>query len=513
MPTCTCGNGSANMQKLTKRHLKEWEKFKQEILSHSTVYTESPAERKSRLDEFRLDYNAFCRYYFPHYTDSDCAGYHLEAAETLLQNPTAFLFMVVYRGGAKSVHANLMIPLWLLFFHNELSFMLLVGETEQKACMLLRDIQLELQFNQRLIADFGEQMQQGDWADGEFKIRIGTFFKAIGIRQSARGLRNQADRPDYVSVDDCDSRKTALNQEITAERCDKVLGDIAGAFAKDRGRMIVSNNLIHKKGLLAHLLAKMQGKPQTHLIRADALEPSGKPTWNRFTADYWQAKKAAMPSAQWEREYMNNPVEEGLIFQAEWMQWKPLPILKHYNKLLCYGDLSYKAQGDYKALVLLGKSGNEFHVLDAFVRKTTLQNVIGWCYDLRASVPQDITLEFQMEASFMQDMFLDAFHEEGGRRGFFLNIRGDKRAKPEKFTRIESLTPLFQKGQIYFNQDKRGSADLERLIEQLLMFERGSSANDDAPDALEGAVHLLNKQTRFTAFPSIFLNNNRKNAW
>ena len=33
------------------------------------------------------------------------------------------------------------------------------------------------------------------------------------------------------------------------------------------------------------------------------------------------------------------------------------------------------------------------------------------------------------------------------------------------------------------------------LVEQLLMFEKGSRVHDDAPDALEGAVFLLNQRS------------------
>ncbi len=40
---------------------------------------------------------------------------------------------------------------------------------------------------------------------------------------------------------------------------------------------------------------------------------------------------------------------------------------------------------------------------------------------------------------------------------------------------------------------------MQVLVEQLLMFERGSRSPDDAPDALEGGIFLLNKRwTDFT---------------
>ena len=49
------------------------------------------------------------------------------------------------------------------------------------------------------------------------------------------------------------------------------------------------------------------------------------------------------------------------------------------------------------------------------------------------------------------------------------------------------------------------------MIDQFLMFEKNSGANDDAPDAVEGAVHLLNHEEKRGMFPTSFINRFRKN--
>ena len=73
------------------------------------------------------------------------------------------------------------------------------------------------------------------------------------------------------------------------------------------------------------------------------------------------------------------------------------------------------------------------------------------------------------------------------------------RKKKDKFFRIEALQPLFERGLVVFNQAERDSEGMRVLVEQLLMFERGSRVNDDAPDALEGGIFLLNRRTATTA--------------
>jgi hypothetical protein len=109
-----------------------------------------------------------------------------------------------------------------------------------------------------------------------------------------------------------------------------------------------------------------------------------------------------------------------------------------------------------------------------------------------------------MEANFLQDMILDEFVEEGKRRGYQLPIRPDKRKKPDKFQRIEAISPLWERGHTFYNEDLKDDRDTLTGIEQLLSLEKGSSTHDDAPDADEGAIWILQKRTRNDLFTPSF---------
>ena len=61
------------------------------------------------------------------------------------------------------------------------------------------------------------------------------------------------------------------------------------------------------------------------------------------------------------------------------------------------------------------------------------------------------------------------------------------------------MQPLFERGLIVLNEKEKESSGMLQLIEQLLMFEKGSRVHDDAPDALEGAVYLLNMRSMASA--------------
>ena len=63
---------------------------------------------------------------------------------------------------------------------------------------------------------------------------------------------------------------------------------------------------------------------------------------------------------------------------------------------------------------------------------------------------------------------------------------------------IDALQPLFERGDIIFNELERDSQGMRVLVEQLLCFEKGSKIHDDAPDALEGAIWKLSNSVRKT---------------
>ena len=84
-------------------------------------------------------------------------------------------------------------------------------------------------------------------------------------------------------------------------------------------------------------------------------------------------------------------------------------------------------------------------------------------------------------------------YKEGQKRGKVIPLKGDERKKAEKFTRIESLLePLNSNGKLYLNEAEADNPHMQRLEEQFLALEPGSRAHDDGPDAVEGAVFIIN---------------------
>jgi predicted phage terminase large subunit-like protein len=130
--------------------------------------------------------------------------------------------------------------------------------------------------------------------------------------------------------------------------------------------------------------------------------------------------------------------------------------------------------------------------------------MVRWMYDLHEKMPDGVYVYYFMEANFMQDLILDEFTVEGDIRGYQLPIAGDKEVKGDKYARIEAISPLWERGFVFYNIDMKEDPDTQTGLDQTLAFEKGSSANDDGPDADAGAIGKLQKNIRNELFTFSF---------
>lgn len=467
-------------------------------------------ERRERIKRAQKDYAYFVKEYFPHYAKSECGDFHIKAANKVLKTPDLRAVMEWARGHAKSTHFNIMIPLWLKIQEKrEINVMVLVGKSEDNADTLLSDLQAELSNNQRYIADFGEQRVNGSWENGEFVTKDGVAFFARGRGQSPRGLRHREFRPDYIVIDDLDDDELVENSKRVRKLVKWIKEALFGALDMGQGRFIMVGNRIHKNSVLANI-AKSKGV--YHMI-VNALDKNGNPTWwQKYTLEMVQAIQEFMGFISFQKEYMNNPINEGGVFKNEWIKHKKALPLSKYDFLLAYCDPSFKStnKNDFKAIKLWGKVGTQLDCIKAFVRQCSVTTMVKWFYDLHESIPEGVLCEYWMESNFMQDTLLDDFTIEGEERGYQLPIRGDKRKKPDKFQRIEAVSPLWERGFVSYNSDMKDDPDMQLGIEQTLAIEKGSSAPDDGPDADEGAIWLLQRRTRQSGFKPVIVKRTKK---
>ena len=508
----------------------EWQEHCRQIQSITdtrSLVRETAVEKERRIRRLQKDYAAFCEYYFPHFLQQrdkvtgevvrivHNAPFHNAAALKVKNTPNLKAVFKWPRGHAKSTHMDIFTPLWLMFQPKRLiDFMVVVGKSEDSANRLLGDIQAELGYNKRIIADYGKQMSMGDWTEGEFTTKDGVHFLACGRGQSPRGLRKRESRPDYIVIDDLDDDELCRNPRRVREMTDWVKEALFGALDVGRGRFIMVGNLISKTSVLADI-CKTKG---VHVSEVKAVDGEGNPVWReKWTKEEARAYAEFVGYRAWEKEMMHNPIIEGTVFKQEWIKYAKRPAWRDFDELVLYIDPSWKSKktNDTKAAKLWGKYKSQLWHLRAFVRKASVAELVRWCYDLYEwSLEQNIPIRFMMEASFMQDIILDDFTIEGNLRGYQLPITGDKRKKPDKFQRVEAISPLWERGFVFYDITQKDDPDMQAGIAQTLAFEKGMSGNDDAPDADEGAIWQLQRTTRQESFqPQFSKRQTSKNSW
>lgn len=505
-----------------KQALERWKRLTENIQNLSTVNAaETKAEQLARVERARKDYAYFVEYYFPHYcTDRDTgkvipsARHHIDAARKIIRNKTLKAVFKWARGQAKSTHMDVMIPMWLMCQKKrEINVMVLVGKSEDSAQTLLGDIQAELQYNKRYIHDFGTKYNAGNWQEGEFVTSDGVAFFARGRGQSPRGLRYRNKRPDYIVIDDLDDDELCENDARVRKITEWVKEALFGAFGAEGGRFIMVGNLISKNSVLANIAASKG----VEVSQVNVLDKNGKSAWPEYwTEERIREKREFMGYRAFEKEYMNNPIKEGSVFRKDWIRWGRMLPLDKYEMIVAYCDPSFKGstQNDYKAIKVWGKTGTELHHLFAFVRQCSVGEMVRWFYDLHERMPEGVICNYYIEANFLQDILLDEFDAEGRLRGYQLPIQADKRKKPDKFARIEAVSPLWERGFVKYNEKMKDDPDMLAGIEQTLSIEKGSRTHDDAPDADEGAIYILQKHTRKREYqPSIGFRRSPKNMW
>ena len=482
-----------------------WGRLVEKIKSdHSIGLGEPESERQARISRARADYDFFVTYYFPHYTRnklgevSHCAPFHIAAANAIRANPMFAGFLKWFRGSAKSTHANIFIPLWLKIQVpiRQLNVMMLLGKNAKTAARLLQDVQVELAHNERYIHDFGPQIKEGSWEEGEFQTTDGCAFVALGMGQPPRGTRFGANRPDYIVGDDLDDDKLKKNPARVREAVEWLHRAVIPTMDIGIGRFLLVNNLIAKKGIMATMMAL---HPDWFVSSVNALDERGEVTWLKYTKDYFAQLLKKIGFKAFQSEYMNDPQEDGGVFTNEQIQWKKMPAdWLWFDSLVMYGDPSYSTSesSDFTAIPLWGKKGERFYKLKVYFRqRESIDKAIKWWFKFYQALEPKVRAKMRcyIEANATQCTILRPILNRQARKSGIANfIQFDKSKKGDKTDRIGSMITQYSNGDVYYSVDEDNDPDMLASIEQLTGWTEGAK-HDDGPDADESAWRRLEK--------------------
>jgi len=473
---------------------REFELKAQEILARMKAGTRpfrdnSAEARRKRRERGRKDRLWFFKTYFPHYFSKDFGPFH-EEWNILADVKDEPVFIAAPREHTKSTFFSLGVPVHDIC-HKLRHFIIVVSDTEDLAADFCSFIQLELEENERLRQDFGDLTSQGQWASADFTTSSGIRVKARGRGQRVRGLRNRQHRVDRIIIDDLENDKNVRNPRLVKETVEWILTALINTMAEG-GSMTMVGTLLSKKSVLATMIrmpAEDDPEKPRFISRVyRALGEGDEPLWpGAWTSARLLQKKALIGSLRFGKEFQNDPRDEDGMFREEWLRYyHPDELKGRALRIASYIDPSSEsgASNDYKALITLGMdSEGVFYCLDAFIRKCSPDTLARVTYSRYEEFhPIIVGQEENSLGEYAEGPFKLAAKD----KGYQLPIRGEKH-HIAKEARIGRLSPFVERGIIRF---RKGHSDQDLLVEQLLYFPT-PTVPDDGPDALEGAVKLL----------------------
>jgi hypothetical protein len=473
----------------------KWKEYRISLLKSTTIETsESFADKKKRIAALESNPEEWFKYYFPAYCTAPPADFHKKATKRVLANSEWFEVRAWSRELAKSTRT--MMEVLFLALTGKKKNILLISNSEDNAKRLLEPYRANLDSNQRIINDYGEQRSFANWRGAEFKTKKGVSFRAVGADQSPRGTRNEAIRPDVLLFDDIDTDQDTRNPEIIDKRTAWIFGAVIPTRAVNVPLLIIVCGNIIAEYCCVTEMAKKADKVDVVNIRTN-----GKSSWaEKNGEEHIDRVLAAISFAAAQTEYFNNPQTEGRVFKK--LTFGKVPPLNQMEQLIVYGDPapsnSETKKNSYKFAGLMGRKGDKTYVIKAFCQQTTNAKFVQWYYDLSTLV-SGLVVQYWIENNSLQDpfyeqVFIPLFKEVGKKNGYQISVRPDTRKKPDKFTRVEgTLEPPVRMGNLVFNEAEKENPDMQTLTGQILSVSPTYRGAIDGADGVEGGYYILDK--------------------
>lgn len=484
-------------QKTNKVEQNDWMQFVESInRGTEIIINDNYAERESKRMELEKNPIQWIQFFFPQYAKYPFANFHKKAIYRITMQPEHYEVLSWSRSLAKST-VTFMSIMYLALTERKKNI-LMISNSQDNATRLLADYKAAFEGNALIEHYYGKQKTLGSWTEDEFVTKCGASFRAIGAGQSPRGSRNAEYRPDTLLIDDIDTDEECRNTDIINKKWDWFEQAVYGTrdtaiplLVVFCGNIIAQDCCITRAGAMAN-----------HWDVVNIRDNNGNSTWpEKNSEEQIDTVLAKISTKSSQKEYFNNPLQEGDIFKE--ITYGKVPSLRKFKYLVSYSDPStsnkdkQKKGTSFKANILLGYLDGIFYIIKSYLDQVTNANFVEWNYAIRDFVGDKTQVFYYIENNSLQDPFyeqvyLPIFEELGESKGF-IGITPDTRKKPDKYTRIEgNLEPLNRLGKLVFNESEKENPHMKRLEEQFLLISPQMKSPADGVDAVEGGVYIVN---------------------
>lgn len=438
--------------------------------------------QNDRREWYRYDIEGFCRYYLPDTFTAPFCDVHRHLL-TLRGDQVS----EVFRGVGKTSVTKAVVLHAILYGWR--SFVLWGSWTVTQAAEHVQAIRDELEYNERILEDFGPQ-RGSVWKADDFTTRHGRTVKAVGVKTGVRGALRGSKRPDLLVVDDIENDERVQ----TVEQRDKLYKRLTTAFLNLGGAVgpelwaWVNGTPMHRDCVLRRL--KADGWDYYRACATADGTPSGAPTWPEFDRDKIAARIRKIGSKAARQELFLDPLDEGeAAFERDWFRHYADDNHANWDHYV-YVDpaIGLKNSSDYFVATVVAASpwGDEpeIRVVDQVVGKFSVGQQVRKIYAL---FEQYQPLQIGIEANAYQDALRQQVTEYAAKQGYRAPVVPVYSSRAKEL-RIRDASPAVEFGEVQF------AVDHEDLIQHLCDWP--SVAHDDIADSFAGAVKMVRKTGR-----------------
>jgi predicted phage terminase large subunit-like protein len=437
------------------------------------------AKQKRGIEKAHNDFMSFVKRVWPEFIEGNHHKRIAEKFNDLANGKIKRLIINMPPRHTKSEFASFLLPAWMIGRKPNLKIIQSTHTTElavrfgRKAKTLMDMPEYKEIFKTRLRED--------SQAAGKWETEQGGEYYAAGVGSAITGRG-----ADLLIIDDPHSEQDALNVDAL-ERAHEWYTSGPRQRLQPGGAIVLVMTRWNTKDLTGSLLRESGNlkSDKWELIEFPAILPSGKPVWPEFwKLEELEGVKASISLQKWNAQWMQNPTsEEGAIIKREWWQkWDKeyIPPLQHVIQSYDTAFLK-KESADYSAITTWGvfqrneDSGPQLILLDAIkdrfefpeLRRIAYQQYQYW---------QPETVLVEAKASGLPLTY--ELRKMGIPVINYTPSRGN-----DKHSRVNSVAPLFESGQIWAPTDKEFA---QEVIEECAAFPYGD--HDDLVDSMTQAV-------------------------
>jgi len=380
----------------------------------------------------------------------------------------------------KSEFASYLFPAWMIGKNPKMKLMQVSHNAElaSRFGSKVRNL-METEDYKSIFGDVS--LREDSKAKGRWETNHGGEYFAAGVGGSITGRG-----ADLLIIDDPHTEQDSMS-DSAMERAYEWYSSGPRQRLQPGGSIVVVMTRWATDDLTGRLI-KSQSEPKSdswRVINFPAILPSGNPVWPEYwPLDELEKVKASVTTKNWNAQYMQDPTsEEGAIIKRDW--WQPwneerIPVLKHVIQSY---DTAYskKETADYSAITTWGifqpAEGYEdcIILLDAIKGRFDFPDLKNLALEQYQYWQPETTI---IEAKASGQPLIQELRRAGIPVIDYVPAKGR-----DKFTRINSVAPIFESGMVFAPTDDKFAQD---VIEEVAAFPHGQF--DDYVDSMTQAV-------------------------